>query len=103
LRLPNNLTAFPRFHASLLKPFIPNDPTLFPNRALIKPSIVIIEDGSEETLIDKIVDARRRGRGVQYLVRWVGYGKDHDEWLSRRALEDTAALDVWEAENGPEV
>jgi hypothetical protein len=103
LRLPNNPTSYPGFHASLLKPFILNDPDLFPNRALVKPGIVVTEDGSEETLIDRIVDARRRGRGIQYLVRWVGYGKDHDEWLPRKALEDTAALDVWEADNGTEV
>ena len=31
LRLPNNPQAFPGFHSSLLKPFIPNDPTLFPD------------------------------------------------------------------------
>jgi hypothetical protein len=54
-------------------------------------------------MIDKIVDARRRGRGTQYLVRWVGYDRDHDEWLSGKMLEDTEALDIWEAENGTEV
>ena len=54
-------------------------------------------------MIDKIVDARRRGRGKQYLVRWVGYDRDHDEWLSGKMLEDTEALDIWEAENGVDV
>jgi hypothetical protein len=103
LWLPNNPTSYPGFHASLLKPFIPNGPTLFPNCTLVKPGIVVTEDGSEETLIDKIVNARRRGRGIQYLVRWVGFGNDHNEWLSHKALEDTTALDVWEAENGTEV
>jgi hypothetical protein len=33
----------------------------------------------------------------------VGYGKDHDEWLPRRALDDTEALDTWEKENGMDV
>jgi hypothetical protein len=41
--------------------------------------------------------------GKQYLVRWVGYDRDHDEWLSGKLLEDTEALDVWEAENGIDV
>lgn len=45
---------------------------------------MVTEDGTEENMIDKIVDARRRGRGKQYLVRWVGYDRDHDEWLSGR-------------------
>jgi Chromo (CHRromatin Organisation MOdifier) domain len=54
-------------------------------------------------MIDKIVDARCRGRGKQYLVRWVGYDRDHDEWLSGKMLEDTEALDIWEADNGTDV
>jgi hypothetical protein len=103
LRLPNNSQTFPGFHSSLLKPFVPNDPTLFPDREFTRPGAVVTEDGTEENMIDKIVDARRRGRGKQYLVRWVGYDRDHDEWLSGRMLEDTEALDVWEAENGTEV
>ena len=103
LRLPNNPQTFPGFHSSLLKRFVPNDPTLFPNRKFTRPGAVVTEDGTEENMIDKIVDARHRGRGMQYLVRWVGYDRDHDEWLSGKMLEDTEALDIWEAENGTEV
>jgi hypothetical protein len=57
LHLPNNLTAYPGFHSSLLKPFIPNNTSLFPNWDLICPGIVVTEDGSKETLINKIVNA----------------------------------------------
>jgi hypothetical protein len=31
----------------------------------------------------------------QYLVRWKGYGPGDDEWMSRRDLEETIALDEW--------
>ncbi|KAF5376678.1 hypothetical protein D9615_007909 [Tricholomella constricta] len=103
LRLPNSPQTYPGFHASLLKPFTPNDPALFPDREFTRPGAVVTEDGTEENLIDKIVDARRRGRRKQYLVRWVGYDRDHDEWLPGRMVEDTEALDIWEAENGTDV
>ena len=53
------------------------------------------EDGLEEFLVQDIIDARRRGRGWQYLVRWVGYGPEHDRWLAGSALEDCEALDTW--------
>ena len=100
LRLPNNPKTFPGFHSSLLKPFIPNDRLAFPDRELPNPGIVVTEDGSEEVLVDKIVDERKRGRGRQYKVHWIGYGKEHDEWLPRSELLNNEALDVWERDNG---
>lgn len=102
LQLPGNPKTFPGFHSSLLTRHVANDPDLFPDRELVRPGPVLNENGEEEYNIEKIVDSRRRGRGWQYLVRWTGYGKEHDEWLPRRALDDTAALDAWELENGPD-
>jgi hypothetical protein len=103
LRLPNNPKTFPGFHASHMKRFIPNDPALFPDREFTRPGPIITADSAEENMIDKIVDARRHGRGKQYKVRWIGYPKDHDEWLSGKEVEDTEALDIWEAKNGVDV
>ena len=103
LKLPNNPNTFPGFHANLLKRFIPNDPSLFPDRELSRPGPVITEDGIEEWFVDKIVDARRRGRGVQYLVRYEGYGKEHDEWRPGAEMTDTDALERWEADNGTDI
>ena len=40
LRLPNNPQTFPGFHSSLLKRFIPNDPTLFPDQEFTRPGAV---------------------------------------------------------------
>jgi hypothetical protein len=57
LHLPNNSQTFPGFHSSLLKPFISNDPTLFPDHEFTQPGAVVTEDGTEENMIDKIVDA----------------------------------------------
>ena len=51
----------------------------------------------------RCINTHRRGQGTQYLVRWVRYDHDHDEWLSGKMLEDTEALDIWEVENGTEV
>ncbi|KAG5717653.1 hypothetical protein E4T56_gene17979 [Termitomyces sp. T112] len=104
LRLPNSNRSFPGFHASLLKRHIPNNPALFPNREYARPGPVVTEDGAKDQyLIEKIIDAQQCRRGKQYLVRWVGYGPDHDEWLPGVELEDCEALDAWEAENRVEV
>ena len=61
----------------------------------MQPPPIVTPDGVEEYLVEEIIDSRRRGRGWQYLVRWSGYGAEHDRWLSRTALEDCEALDRW--------
>ena len=78
LDLPHAKNAFPVFHTSEISPFKENDDTLFPERALRPPEPILI-DGEEEYFIDKIVDERRRGKVVQYRVRWQGEGPEGDK------------------------
>lgn len=95
LDLPNHPLKFAKFHSSELKPYVSNDPQLFPNRTLPRPPPVVTEDGQEEWQIEKIIDQRRRGRGFQYLVRWAGYGPEEDRWIARSGVEECEALDIW--------
>jgi hypothetical protein len=94
LDMPNS-EVFPTFHASELKRFRPNDPSLYPSREHARPGPVLTADGLEEYFVNEIIDSRRRGRGHQYLVRWSGYGPEHDLWLPGTELENCAALDRW--------
>ena len=96
LELPNAPNTFPTFHASELKPFIPNDPVLFPHMELLQPLPILMPDGLEEFHVQEILDSRRRGCGIQYLVRWIGYGPEHDHWLAGSTLNDCEVLDVWQ-------
>ena len=54
-----------------------------------------MEDGAQEYYVDKIMDAHKCRQGMQYLVRWLGYGPEEDEWLAGSELVDNAALDDW--------
>jgi hypothetical protein len=101
LSLPNSPNIFPTFHSSQLKRFIPNDPDLFPSREHPRPQPVVTTDGIEEYHIERIIDARRRGRGWSFLVRWTGYGAEEDRWLPGSELEDCEALERWLQEGGP--
>jgi hypothetical protein len=94
LDLPNAPNTFPTFHTSLIKPFIPNDDTKYPKRTLEKPGPVVV-DGHEEYLVDKIIDHKKIGKGVRYLVHFAGYGKEDDRWIAGRELEDNEAVDVY--------
>jgi hypothetical protein len=85
---------FPTFHTHHVVPFHENDSRLFPGRELEKPEPVILNDQAEY-FIDRIIDERKRGVGMQYLVRWLGYGPEDDRWLPGRELKDCEALDNW--------
>lgn len=53
-------------------------------------------DEADSYEIEKLLDKRevRRGRGVstEYLVRWAGYGPEHDAWYNVKDLEDSKDL-----------
>jgi hypothetical protein len=98
--MPNLPKVFPTFHASQLKRFIENDPSLFPSREHPWPKGIVTTEGIEEYSIDRIVDARRQGRGWSFLVRWTGYGPEEDRWLPGAELDDCEALDQWIGSGG---
>lgn len=100
LNMPNMKKGCYTFHASELKRFVANDPSLFPGREHMRPPPVVTEAGIEEFHIERIIDARRRGRGWQFLVRWTGYGAEEDRWLPFQELRDCEALDRWFGEGG---
>ena len=68
-----------------------------------EPGPIVGENGLEEYMVEEILDARRRGRGWQFLVRWAGYGVEHNHWLSAKAINECKALDKWyeEGSDGP--
>ena len=95
LDMPNAPELYPTFHSTLLTKHLPNDDVLFPGRVRRHPGTIMTENGEVEWWVDEIIDERKRGRGYQYLVRWVGEGPEHDLWLPRREIEDCEALDNW--------
>lgn len=85
------------FHTSLLRP-ASKDPFPSQEASDYQPPGILI-DGELEYLVESIDDerTRKRGRGFshEYLVKWVGY--DVRQWIPAKNLEDTEALDKWEA------
>lgn len=103
LKIPNTPSKYATFHASQLKLHCANDDELFPSRAHAAPGPIVMTEGLEEYFIDKIVDARHCGRGWRYLVRWVGYGLEEDQWLSGHELSECEALDIWLQSNPADI
>jgi hypothetical protein len=52
--------------------------------------------------VERVIAARGRGRGLRYLVAWVGYPPEENTWEPRSSLVDGAreALAEFEATHG---
>ena len=70
---------------SLLKKNIPGGLSTTP------PEPIQVE--SEEYFkVEALLKHRSRGNSRQYLVRWLGYGPEHDEWMHEEELADGAGV-----------
>ena len=76
LDIPHSPRIYPVFHISEVLPFIENDESLFPSRALHEPEPVFVNNNLEY-VIDRIINERKlRGhRGWTYIL-WDGLVKD---------------------------
>ena len=51
-------------------------------------------DREEEYLVKEILEARKKRKTKEYLVKWLGY--QEPTWEPQEIVEDTEALDIWE-------
>jgi hypothetical protein len=82
LDLPPTLRGIhPVFHVSLLKPYVDGS-ARFPSRVQLpsRPDSVALPDGQQAWEVEQILDRRKRGRRVEYLVAWKGYPLYEATW-----------------------
>jgi hypothetical protein len=73
----------PVFNEALLTPYHP--PT-FPSQTDTRPPPDILTSGEEQYEVERIENVRRRGRGLQFLVKWKGYPIDENTWEPSSSL-----------------
>ncbi|KAL0147986.1 hypothetical protein M9458_056713 [Cirrhinus mrigala] len=93
LQLPPQYRIHPTFHVSLLKPFhSPLIPSTEPGHEEEPPPPLLLEDGSIYS-VKEILQSRRRGGQLQYLVDWEGYGPEERSWVPRADILDPTLLE----------
>jgi hypothetical protein len=53
-----------------------------------KPLDPIEIEGQEDWEVKYILDCRKKGKGVEYLVNWKGFGKEAESWEPARNLNN---------------
>ena len=70
---------------SQLKKHIPGGSSTIP------PELIQLE-GEDHFEVEALLKHRSRGNSRQHLVRWQGYGPEHDEWVPEEELADGAGV-----------
>ena len=93
LWLPPKYRIHPVFHVSLLEPYQrrPGDDSIpeFPVPDLI--------DDDEIGDVEEILKKRKRKGVLEYLVRWVGYPKEYDQWIPEEDMDAQDMIDAFNA------
>ncbi|OAV84942.1 hypothetical protein PTTG_30931, partial [Puccinia triticina 1-1 BBBD Race 1] len=78
----------PVFHISVLRKHAPD--TIIGRRQR-EPEPVEVE-GQEEWAVAEILDCRKRGKRLEYLIQWAGFGPEDNSWEPESNLEHAKEL-----------
>ncbi|KAI2643793.1 Transposon Tf2-9 polyprotein [Labeo rohita] len=90
LQLPSRYRIHPTFHVSLLKPYFPSATGVTGAEAEPPPPEIL--DQPSVYAVHEILDSRRRGGHLEYLVDWEGYGPEERSWVARNDILDPQLL-----------
>ncbi|KAI4899522.1 hypothetical protein NFI96_011522 [Prochilodus magdalenae] len=91
LELPPQYRVCSSFHVSLLKPVVPGP--LDEVSPETTPPAPIDVGGTPVYAVRRLLDSRRRGGTLQYLVDWEGYGPEERSWVLAADVLDPALVE----------
>ena len=100
LSLPANMRIHRVFHVALLKPYRSD------GRVQPPPLPIELEDGSEWFHVERLCMHRERKTGGKrkqvrrsYLVKWLGYGDEHNIWEPESNITQACLQEYWDSKS----
>uniref|UniRef100_A0A9J7WUR7 Gypsy retrotransposon integrase-like protein 1 n=1 Tax=Cyprinus carpio carpio TaxID=630221 RepID=A0A9J7WUR7_CYPCA len=92
LALPSHYKISPTFHVSLFRPAVTprREEVQEGNTPVQNPPIEV--DGEVAYRVREVLDSRRRGGALQYLIDWEGYGPEERSWVRSQDILDPSLL-----------
>jgi hypothetical protein len=98
LKLPESLKVHPVFHVSLLKPYRSDGRCQPP-----PPPVFYSDEGEPHYEVEQILQHREVHRGrkqvKQFLIKWAGYGHEHNTWEPESHISANALKAYWDKVN----
>ena len=99
LRMSDQYPGLPVFNIEHLKPYNASEDK-WGNRTVMKESSHP-KPASEEYVVEAIIGHRRKKRGLEWLIRWEGYGPQFDTWEPTSCLKNAPiVLSEYKRANG---
>ena len=83
LELPNTMKVHNTFNIYYIRPF--RSSMRFTRGVNFEPQAIETIEGADAWEVEQVLDKRKIGRGVQYLIKWKGYLRP--EWINSQILE----------------
>jgi len=96
LGIPFAPSGFVTVHTSLLAPCLENPDDKFPFRIYILPGPVDTDASAPRYEVERIIKYRTRKNNQQFLVKWLGYGHEHNSWQNREDIDKEAIKAYWD-------
>jgi RNase H-like domain found in reverse transcriptase/Reverse transcriptase (RNA-dependent DNA polymerase)/Integrase zinc binding domain/Chromo (CHRromatin Organisation MOdifier) domain/Integrase core domain len=93
LALPEHYRIHPTFHVSLLEPYN-RRPDGTEEDFLPPPTLI---DQEEEYEVEEILEKRTRKKVLQYLVKWVGWPNEYNQWVPAEDMNALRLVDEFQS------
>jgi len=96
VEIPFAPSSFITVHTSLLAPWLENSDDKFPSRTHTLPGTVTANATAPRYEVEHLIRHRTQKDKLQFLVKWLGYGHEHNSWQNREDIAKDIVKAYWE-------